>query len=45
MNMQKQQGQYRNSAVLREILILHYLAAQISYVTCDLEDSLIIWEH
>lgn len=45
MNTQKQQGQYRNSAVLRKILILLNLAAQISYVRCDLEDSLIIREH
>lgn len=41
----EQQGQYKNSAVLRKILILLNLAAQISYVTCDLEDRLIIWEY
>lgn len=48
MSMQKQQVQYRNSALLRKILILLNLAAQMSYVTCDLEDSLIIcfiWEY
>lgn len=41
----EQQGQCKNSAVLRKILILPNLAAQISYVTCDLEDTLIIWEY
>lgn len=35
----------RNSALLRKILIQLNLAAQISYITCELEDSLIIWEH
>lgn len=41
----EQQGQCKNSAVLRKILILPNLAAQISYVTYDLEDTLIIWEY
>lgn len=43
--MQKQHREYRNSVVLRKILIQLNLAAQISYITCELEDSLIIWEH
>lgn len=45
MITKEQQRQCKNSAVLRKILILLNLAAQISYVTCDLEDRLIIWEY
>lgn len=43
--IKEQQGQYKNSAAPKKILILLNWAAQISYVTCDLEDRLIIWEY